>query len=49
MHFYKDNKIWLYENIEDELGFIRITVDWKIIFQTIPIRSLFITPFYQII
>jgi hypothetical protein len=27
MHFYKDNKIWLYENIEDELGFIRITVD----------------------
>jgi hypothetical protein len=26
-HFYKDNKIWLYENIGDELGFIRITVD----------------------
>jgi hypothetical protein len=26
-HFYKDNKIWIYENIGDELGFIRITVD----------------------
>ncbi|MBD3631150.1 DUF4221 family protein [Cyclobacterium sp.] len=26
-HFFIDNKIWLYENIADELGFVRITVD----------------------
>ncbi|WP_158859368.1 DUF4221 family protein [Lunatibacter salilacus] len=26
-HFFKDNKIWLYENIDDEMGFVRITVD----------------------
>lgn len=26
-HFFKDNKIWLYENMDDELGFVRITVD----------------------
>ena len=26
-HFFTDNKIWLYENIADELGFVRITVD----------------------
>ncbi|EPR71575.1 DUF4221 family protein [Cyclobacterium qasimii] len=26
-HFFKDNKIWFYENIDDELGFVRITVD----------------------
>jgi hypothetical protein len=26
-HFFYDNKIWLYENIDDELGFVRITVD----------------------
>ncbi len=25
-HFFIDNKIWLYENIDDELGFVRITV-----------------------
>lgn len=26
-HFFIDNKIWLFENINDELGFVRITVD----------------------
>ncbi|WP_114749927.1 DUF4221 family protein [Pleomorphovibrio marinus] len=26
-HFFIDNKIWLYENIEDELGFVRISLD----------------------
>jgi hypothetical protein len=26
-HFFTDNKIWLYENMDDELGFVRITVD----------------------
>ncbi|MEX2565501.1 MAG: DUF4221 family protein [Cyclobacteriaceae bacterium] len=26
-HFFIDNKIWLYENIDDELGFVRVTVD----------------------
>jgi len=26
-HFFKDNKIWLYENINDELGFVRIAID----------------------
>lgn len=26
-HFFLDNKIWLYENMDDELGFVRIAVD----------------------
>lgn len=26
-HFFVDNKIWLYENMDDELGFVRITID----------------------
>jgi len=26
-HFFLDNKIWLYENMDDELGFVRITID----------------------
>lgn len=26
-HFAKDGKIWLYENIDDELGFVRIRLD----------------------
>ncbi|MFD2035073.1 DUF4221 family protein [Belliella marina] len=26
-HFFLDNTIWLYENIDDELGFVRITID----------------------
>ncbi|EON76691.1 hypothetical protein ADIS_3141 [Lunatimonas lonarensis] len=26
-HFFTDNRIWLFENMDDELGFIRITVD----------------------
>ncbi|MEX2513385.1 MAG: DUF4221 family protein [Cyclobacteriaceae bacterium] len=26
-HFFIDHKIWLSENIKDELGFVRITID----------------------
>ncbi|SIS62776.1 DUF4221 family protein [Belliella pelovolcani] len=26
-HFVKDGKIWLYENIDDELGFVRLTIN----------------------
>ena len=26
-HFFLDSKVWLYENMDDELGFVRITVD----------------------
>ncbi|WP_158859369.1 DUF4221 family protein [Lunatibacter salilacus] len=26
-HFFLDSKVWLYENINDELGFVRIAVD----------------------
>jgi len=26
-HFFIDSKIWLYENIDDELGFVRIAID----------------------
>jgi hypothetical protein len=26
-HFVKDGKIWIFENIEDEMGFVRIKVD----------------------
>ncbi|WP_154856586.1 DUF4221 family protein [Cyclobacterium xiamenense] len=26
-HFFADNKIWLYENMDDELGFVRIRLD----------------------
>lgn len=27
-HFAKDGKIWMYINLEDELGFVRLTVDF---------------------
>ncbi|MCR9016877.1 DUF4221 domain-containing protein [Aquiflexum gelatinilyticum] len=27
MHFVKDGKIWMYENVDDELGFIRIGIN----------------------
>ena len=26
-HFFRDNTIWLYENIDDELGFVRLTIN----------------------
>lgn len=26
-HFAKDGKIWIYENVEDELGFVRLAFD----------------------
>jgi hypothetical protein len=27
-HFVKDGKIWIFENVEDELGFVRLSVDF---------------------
>ncbi|WP_240477961.1 hypothetical protein [Cyclobacterium amurskyense] len=27
-HFAKDGKLWLFENIEDEMGFVRFDINW---------------------
>ncbi|MDO6438907.1 DUF4221 family protein [Cyclobacterium sp. 1_MG-2023] len=27
-HFAKDGKLWLFENIEDEMGFVRLDINW---------------------
>lgn len=27
-HFAKDGKLWLFENIEDEMGFVRLDISW---------------------
>ena len=27
-HFAKDGKIWIFENIKDEMGFVRLSFDW---------------------
>ncbi|MDN3687273.1 hypothetical protein [Cyclobacterium jeungdonense] len=27
-HFAKDGKLWLFENIEDEMGFVRMDISW---------------------
>jgi len=26
-HFVKDGKIWIFENIDDELAFVRLSID----------------------
>ncbi|MCH6235300.1 DUF4221 family protein [Cognataquiflexum rubidum] len=28
-HFVKDGKIWIYENVDDELGFVRMTINYE--------------------
>ncbi|NHE55379.1 hypothetical protein [Cyclobacterium plantarum] len=27
-HFSKDGKLWLFENLEDEMGFVRMDITW---------------------